>query len=146
MGEVVGRRGEADRVWTGFSRNRAVEWTRVLRVHWPSWPGTAEMLRLTADLREGLPASVESWAERARTAEAIGFVPATYDRLHRALDAMPAVEHPAHPDNEPDPRWPVHTIRAWDPELWWDWLWLVDSGWSDEDAAGLLLTARELLP
>ena len=145
MGEAVPAHRDHDRVWTGFSRTRAVEWSRVLRMHWPDWPGAEAMWAVTTGLREGRPAALEQWAERARHAEAIGFDPRTYDRLHRALDAVPAVEHPAHPDNEPDPRWPVHTIRAFDPVLWGDWPWLVETGWADEEAVRLLLTAQEAL-
>jgi hypothetical protein len=132
-------------LWKGFAPDRALAWTRVLRVHWPSWPGATAMWMLSTALREGRPAGLADWALRARVAEETGFGPDTYDRLHRALDAIPAVEHPAHPDNDPDPRWPVHSIRLFDPAMWRDWPWLVASGWEDEEAARLLLAAKEAL-
>lgn len=130
--------------WFGIPRERALEWTRVLRVHWPSWPGPTAMWQVTTGMQEGRPAELPEWADRAREAEGLGFTPALYDRLHLALDAIPAVEVPAHPDNEPDPRWPAHVIRAFDPGLWSDWPWLVESGWSDEEAVRLLLADRDL--
>jgi hypothetical protein len=133
-------------LWRGFSRERAVEWTRVLRMHWPSWPGATAMWLLSTGLQEGRPAGLADWVERAREAEAAGFPPDRYDRLHRALDAIPAIEHPSHPDNAPDPRWPVHSIRRFDAAVWADWPWLVDAGWDDEEAARLLLAAQDLLP
>lgn len=137
-------RADADRVWDGFPRDRALAWTRVLRMHWPDWPGMTAMRTVTTALEAGRPAALDAWAVRARQAEALGFTPALYDRLHRALDEIPAVDHPAHPDNDPDPRWPVHTIRAFDALLWSDWPWLVDSGWTDDEAAHLLLVSRTL--
>lgn len=136
---------QIDRVWEGFSHRRALEWSRVLRVHWPSWPGMDAMRRLTVALADGVPVGLPDWVTRARTAEALGFSPAAYDRLQLALDAIPAIEHVAHPDNEPDPRWPVHTIRAFEPQLWSDWPLLVDLGWDDQEAVLLLLSAREAL-
>ncbi len=145
MEQVVYHRGEHDRVWLGFTRSRAIEWSRVLRVHWPNWPGAEAMWQLTTALGEGVPAALTEWADRARTAEALGFSPAAYDRLQLALDAIPAIEHVAHPDNEPDPRWPGHTIRAFEPELWSDWPLLVALGWDDQEAVLLLLSAREAL-
>jgi hypothetical protein len=138
-------RSGADRLWDGFSDERALEWTRVLRMHWPSWPGATAMWLLSTGLQEGRPAALADWVDRAREAEQAGFTPAQYDRLHRALDAIPAVEHPSHPDNDPDPRWPVHAIRHFDPAVWADWPWLVRSGWKDEEAVRLLLTAGDLL-
>ena len=146
MGEDVEDDGGATmRLWAGFPPERAIQWSRVLRVHWPSWPGAPAMWRITAGLAHGRPAAERAWAERAREAEDAGLTPALYDRLQLALDAIPAVEHPAHPDNAPDPRWPVHTIRPFDAALWLDWPWLAARGWSDEEAARLLLTGRELL-
>lgn len=145
MDQVVYHRGEHDRVWEGFTRARALEWSRVLRVHWPNWPGAETMWQLTTALGRGVPAALTEWAARARTAEALGYSPAAYDRLQLALDAIPAIEHVAHPDNDPDPRWPVHTIRAFEPQLWSDWPLLVDLGWDDQEAALLLLSAREAL-
>jgi hypothetical protein len=140
-----GARGSMPAVWHGFDLAEALDWTRVLRMHWPDWPGPAALWSISVGLQEGRPTALPDWVERARTAEAIGFTPALYDRMHRALDAIPAVEHAAHPDNAPDPRWPVHTIRAFDATMWSDWPWLVGSGWSDEEATRLLLSARELL-
>jgi hypothetical protein len=130
-------------LWKGFAPDRALAWTRVLRVHWPSWPGATAMWMLSTALQEGRPAGLADWALRARVAEDSGFGPDAYDRLQRALDAIPAVEHPAHPDNDPDPRWPVHAIRRFEPAVWADWHWLVASGWDDEEAARLLLAAQE---
>lgn len=144
MTDIVYHQGGADQLWAGFSRERAVEWTRVLRVHWPSWPGATAMWLLSTALQEGKPAGLADWADRAREAEEAGFDPERYDRLHRALDAIPAVDHPSHPDNAPDPRWPVHSIRAFDAVVWTDWPWLVESGWSDDEAVRLLLTAQDL--
>lgn len=132
-------------VWRGFDGPAAVAWTRVLRTHWPSWPGMTAIRAVSAGLAEGRPAPLPEWAARAREAERAGFSPGLYERLQIALDAIPAVELPAHPDNEPDPRWPVHTIRAFDAVLWGDWPWLVGAGWRDEEAARLLLEARQAL-
>lgn len=141
----IGFQSGADRLWTGFSADRALAWTRVLRMHWPTWPGATALWTITTGLQEGRPADLADWVQRARDAEQVGFTPQQYDRLHRALDAIPAVDHPAHPDNEPDPRWPVHAIRVFDPAAWADWPWLVGAGWDDEEAATLLLTAQDLL-
>lgn len=145
MGEIVYHHGGAEQLWGGFDRDRALAWTRVLRVHWPSWPGATAMWLLSTALQEGRPAGLADWVERARLAEETGFSPETYDRLHRALDAIPAVEHPSHPDNAPDPRWPVHSIRLFDAAMWADWPWLVAAGWDDEEAARLLLSAKDVL-
>ena len=41
-------RSGADRLWDGFSDERALEWTRVLRMHWPSWPGELGSVSPTA--------------------------------------------------------------------------------------------------
>ncbi|WP_147392070.1 hypothetical protein [Amnibacterium setariae] len=145
MTDIADQRGDQQQqLWRGFTRERAVAWTRVLRMHWPTWPGASAMWLLSTALQEGRPAALVEWADRAREAEEAGFTPALYDRLHRALDAMPAIDHPGHPDNAPDPRWPAHVIRAFDPRLWGDWPWLVASGWSDEEAVRLLLAASDL--
>lgn len=133
------------RAWQGFSLGAALEWSRVLRVHWPTWPGFASIRAVSAGLGAGVPAAVSEWAERARTAAALGFTAASYDRLQTALDEIPAIEHPAHPDNEPDPRWPEHAIRPFDAALWSDWPLLVDFGWTDDEAVRLLLDARRVL-
>ena len=132
------------RTWAGFDLPDALEWSRVLRQHWPTWPGMAAVRQVTLDLERGRPAALPEWAEHARRAEAIGFTPSHYDRLHRVLDALPPFEHPAHPDNDPDPRWPGHTIRVFEPRVWSDWPWLVQAGWSDEEATTLLLAAARL--
>ncbi len=145
MADGVYYAGQHDRVWEGFSREQALAWTRVLRVHWPDWPGAAIMWMLSNALKEGVPAALETWADRARRAEAVGFSPELYDRMQRALDEIPAVEHPTHPDNDPDPRWPIHTIRPFAAATWQDWPWLVEQGWTDQEAVTLLLTADELV-
>ncbi|WP_375389115.1 hypothetical protein [uncultured Amnibacterium sp.] len=144
MSEIRYHRSSAE-LWRGFSPDQALDWTRVLRMHWPSWPGATAMWLLSTGLQEGKPAGLPDWVERARQAELAGFTPQRYDRLHRALDAVPAVEHPSHPDNAPDPRWPVHLIRLFDAAMWADWPWLIGSGWKDEEAVRLLLTAKDLL-
>lgn len=144
--------GESDegaatlRVWHGVPRSRALEWTRVLRTHWPSWPGPEALWRVTTDLADGRPTLLADWAERARDAQGFGFTPALYDRLHVALDEIPAIEHRSHPDNDPDPRWPAHVIRPFDARRWADWPWLVGSGWADDEAARLLLLDLDLHP
>lgn len=144
MSEIQYHQSGAE-LWQGFSPDQALTWTRVLRMHWPSWPGATAMWLLSTALQAGEPAGLADWADRARQAEEAGFTPERYDRLHRALDAIPAIEHPAHPDNDPDPRWPVHSIRLFDAAMWTDWPWLVDAGWHDEEAALLLLAAKDLL-
>ncbi|MFD1722996.1 hypothetical protein [Amnibacterium endophyticum] len=143
MTDVTGRRGE--RLWEGFTPEGALAWSRVLRMHWPSFPGMSTLWAISIGLDEGVPAGVDAWVERARVAEAVGFSPGSYDRLQRTLDEIPAVELPAHPDNAPDPRWPAHAIRGFEPALWSDWPLLVGLGWSDEEAVRLLLTARDVL-
>lgn len=143
MTDVTGRRDE--RLWEGFSPRRALAWSRVLRVHWPTFPGMSALWAISIGLDEGVPAAITAWAERARVAEAVGFTPESYERLQQSLDDIPAVELPAHPDNDPDPRWPAHAIRAFDARLWSDWPLLVDLGWDDEEAVRLLLAARDAL-
>jgi len=145
MSEIQYHQSGAE-LWHGFSPDQALAWTRVLRMHWPSWPGATAMWLLSTALQEGRPAGLADWVERARQAAFAGFTPEQYDRLHRALDGIPAIEHPSHPDNDPDPRWPVHSIRLFEAAAWADWPWLVETGWSDEEAARLLLLSGDLLP
>jgi hypothetical protein len=100
MSDSTDPQGDAGRLWQGFPHERAVAWTRVLRVHWPNWPGATAMWQVTTALQEGRPATLAEWAARAREAEDAGYTPELYDRLHRTLDAIPAIEHPSHPDND----------------------------------------------
>lgn len=132
----------ADR-WEGFTRDEALAWSRVILRFLPHPAGVGLLGAASSRHATGRTPSGMGWAERARTAIALGFTPATFAAWRTSLTWVPANRYAAHPHNH-TLEWPLHQPgHTFDAEVWAGWPFLLTQGLSPEAATHYALLQAE---
>lgn len=129
--------------WEGFTRDEALAWSRVILRFLPHPAGAGFLGFASSQRTSGRPPSGTGWAERARTAIALGFTPDTFAAWRASLTWVPANRYAAHPHNH-TVDWPMHQPgHTFDAEVWAGWPFLLAQGLSPEAATHYALLRAE---
>lgn len=129
--------------WEGFTHAEALAWSRVVLRFLPHPVGAGVLGAASSAHAAGRPPSGTGWAERARTAVALGFTPTTFAAWRTSLTWVPANRYAAHPHNH-TVEWPTHQPgHTFDAEVWAGWPLLLAQGLSPEAATHYALLRAE---